>query len=249
MAAPIISYRGDFSGTFSVPMTHYAPRVAMRWRLSGTRRITWRHLLVHFIGILPLLFFAASLKAGSIEGPSRAAAIVINEDPSNPLGQRHEGSVVWRVVRTKATEQPDEFVIHAHVEIPDMQMTMEMDVSRNTDKQLPASHIVEMTFVVPQDVAGGEVFSVPGVMLKFSEQARGVPLAALAVKVTKGSFMVGLSNVEADRQLNLQLLKERGWFDIPMIYADQHRGILAIEKGFHGEDVFREAMAEWERPR
>jgi hypothetical protein len=230
-------------------MTHCAPDVAMRWRRSGTKRIIWRHLLLAFTGILPLLFFAASLQAGSIEGPSRGAAIVINEDPSNPLGQRYEGSVVWRIVRTKAAGQPDELVIHADVEIPEMKMKMEMDVSRNTDTQLSASHVVEMTFVVPQDVAGGEVFSVPGLMLKFSEQARGVPLAALAVKVSKGSFLVGLSNVEADRQLNLQLLKERRWFDIPMIYADQHRGILAIEKGFHGEDVFHEAMADWERPR
>ena len=157
--------------------------------------------------------------------------------------------MVWRIVRTQAAGQPDELVIHADVEIPEMKMKMEMNVARNTDGQLPASHVVEMTFVVPQDIAGGEVFSVPGLMLKFSEQAPGVPLAALAVKVTKGSFLVGLSNVEADRQLNLQLLKERRWFDIPMIYADQHRGILAIEKGFHGEDVFHEAMADWERPR
>ena len=138
-----------------------------------------------------MLFFAASLQAGSIEGPSRGAAIVINEDPSNPLGQRHKGSVVWRTVRTQAAGAPDELVIHADVEIPDMKMTMEMNVSRNTDKQLPASHVVEMTFVVPQDVAGGEVFSVPGLMLKFSEQARGVPLAALAVKVTRAPSWLG----------------------------------------------------------
>jgi hypothetical protein len=34
-----------------------------------------------------------------------------------------------------------------------------------------------------------------------------------------------------------------------MIYADEHCSILAIEKDFHGEDVFHEAMADWERPR
>ena len=60
--------------------------------------------------------------------------------------------------------------------------------------------------------------------------------------------MVGLSNTETDRRRNLQLLKERAWFDIPIVYANQHRGILAVQKGFHGEDVFFEAMTAWERP-
>ena len=40
---------------------------------------------------------------------------------------------------------------------------------------------------------------------------------------------------------------ERAWFDVPMVYANQHRGILAAEKGFHGEDVFNEAMTAWEK--
>jgi hypothetical protein len=66
--------------------------------------------------------------------------------------------------------------------------------------------------------------------MKSNEQARGTPLAGLAVKVTDGFFLVGLSNVEADKQRNLQLLKERSWFDIPLVYANQRRSIIAIEK-------------------
>jgi exoribonuclease R len=86
-------------------------------------------------------------------------------------------------------------------------------------------------------------------MLKYSERAQGTPFAALATKVTKSSFLVSLSGLEHDRQRNLQLLKERSWFDIPMVYAKQRRGILAVEKGSRGEQIFREAMAEWERSR
>jgi len=41
------------------------------------------------------------------------------------------------------------------------------------------------------------------------EQARGMPLSAFAFKVTDGFFLAGLSNVEAERSRNLQLLKER----------------------------------------
>ena len=70
--------------------------------------------------------------------------------------------------------------------------------------------------------------------MKSNEQARGTPLAGLAVKVTDGFFLVGLSNVDSDRSRNLQLLKERSWFDIPLVYANQRRAIIAIEKARRG---------------
>ena len=139
--------------------------------------------------------------------------------------------------------------MHADVDIPDLAMKVTMDFSQNTDRSVSASHFVAMTFEQPLNVAGGEVVTVPGIMLKYSERARGMPFAALATKISKGSFLVGLSGLENDRQRNLQLLKERSWFDIPMVYANQRRGILAVEKGSRGEQMFREAMAEWERSR
>ena len=46
-------------------------------------------------------------------------------------------------------------------------------------------------------------------------------------------------------QRNLQLLKERSWFDIPLVYNNGRRAILAIEKGTPGERAFKEAFAAW----
>ena len=216
--------------------------VSRSWVIGITRMI-WRKLPLLFVATVPSLFFAASIKADPA-----GIAVVINEDLANPQGQRHPGSVQWRTNRIKAAGQPDELVIHADVEIPDMKLTMTMDIERNTDTSLPASHVVKMTFVSRRDAASSAVISLPGMMLKFSEQARGTPLNALSVKITDGSFLVGLSNFESDRRRNLQLVKESSWFDIPMVYAKQHRGILAVQKGFHGEEVFFEAMTAWERP-
>src|SRR5260370_35348122 len=102
---------------------------------------------------------------------------------------------------------------------------------RNSDAAVPASVTAELTFILPRDFAGGGVGNVPGILMKSNEQARGTPLAGLAVKVTDGFFLVGLSNVDADRQRNLQLLKERSWFDVPLVYVNQRRAIIAIEKG------------------
>ena len=79
--------------------------------------------------------------------------------------------------------------------------------------------------------------------MKSNELARGTPLAGLAVKITDGFFLVGLSNVEADRARNIQLLKERSWFDVPLVYSNQRRAILAIEKGTFGEQAFASALA------
>lgn len=217
---------------------------APRSSFTGIKRMTWRSLPLQFLATLPLLLFSPSVKAE----PS-GVAVIINEDPSNPQGERHPGTVTWRTDRIKAAPgQPDELAIHADVEIPDMKLTMAMDIRRNTDKSVPASHVVEMKFVSPRDAASSTVISVPGMMLKFTEQARGTPLNALSVKITDGSFLVGLSNTGSDRRRNLQLLKERSWFDIPVVYANQHRGILAVQKGFHGEDVFFQAMTAWEQP-
>ena len=83
--------------------------------------------------------------------------------------------------------------------------------------------------------------------MKSNEQARGTPLAGYAVKVTDGLrvFLVGLSNIESERTRNLQLLKERSWFDVPLVYVNQRRAIIAIEKGAPGERAFNEAFAAW----
>ena len=74
-----------------------------------------------------------------------------------------------------------------------------------------------------------------------------MPLAGLAVKVTPGFYLIGLSNLEADKERNLQLLKERGWFDIPVVYNNNRRAILAMEKGSPGERAFADAFEAWKQ--
>ena len=146
---------------------------------------------------------------------------------------------------SKLSPAKGEIGIRADVDVPDRKFKMTMFFRCNTDTSLPASHTVELNFILPPDFAGGGVSNVPGILMKSNEQARGTPLAGLAVKVTDGFFLVGLSNVEADRVRNLQLLKERSWFDVPLVYVNQRRAIIAIEKGAPGERAFNEAFAAW----
>ena len=102
-----------------------------------------------------------------------------------------------------------------------------------------AIHTIEMMFNLPADFPGGGIANVPGILMKQSEQARGTPLAGLAVKVTNGFFLIGLSAVEADVTRNVALLKERPWFDIPVVYTNNGRAILAMEKGPPGDRLRR----------
>ena len=183
---------------------------------------------------------------GENVAPVAQRVVLYDEDPSDPKGKQYVGSVIWRTEPIKSSgSQKPEFAVRADIEIPDRKFKMTMSFRRNTDSSLPASHTAELTFILPQDFTGGGVGNVPGILMKSNEQARGTPLAGLAVKVTDGFFLVGLSNVDSDRSRNLQLLKERSWFDVPLVYVNQRRAIIAIEKGSPGERAFNDAFTAW----
>ena len=126
-------------------------------------------------------------------------------------------------------------------------LAMTLSLRRNSDPSLPATHTIEVMFNLPVDSPSGGVQNVPGVLMKQTEQTRGVPLAGLAVKVTPGYFLIGLSSLESDMQRNIQLLKERSWFDIPIVYNNNRRAILAMEKGIPGEKAFNDAFVAWKQ--
>jgi hypothetical protein len=181
--------------------------------------------------------------------PAVAQRVVLyEEDPNDPSGKRYAGSAIWRTETiSPGSGLAPELAVRADIEIPERRMTVTWSLRRNSDQALPASHTIEVMFNLPADFAGGGIANVPGILMKQSEQARGTPLAGLAVKVTNGFFLIGLSAVEADMQRNVQLLKDRPWFDIPIVYTNGGRAILAMEKGPPGDRAFAEAFATWEK--
>jgi hypothetical protein len=186
---------------------------------------------------------------GAQPGVTAAQKVVLyEEDPADPNGKRFVGSAIWRTETiTPGPGQPPELAIRADVEVPERKLAMTWSLRRNTDKGLPATHTVEIMFKLPADFPAGGISNVPGILMKQAEQTRGVPLAGLAVKVTPGFYLIGLSNAEADKDRNIQLLKERSWFDIPVVYNNNRRAILALEKGTPGEQVFADAFKAWKQ--
>jgi hypothetical protein len=181
--------------------------------------------------------------------PAAAVAqkvVLYDEDPNDPQGKRYVGSALWRTETVSpGPGLAPELAVRADIEIPERKLRMTWSLRRNTDKALPASHTIEIMFTLPADFPEGGIGNVPGVLMKQSEQARGVPLAGLAVKVTDGYFLIGLSAVDVDLQRNIELLKERDWFDIPVVYTSGKRAILAMEKGTPGTRAFEEAFRAW----
>jgi hypothetical protein len=174
--------------------------------------------------------------------------VLYEEDPSDAAGKQFVGTAVWKTETVSpGPGLPPDVVIRANIEIPDRQMKVSWSLRRNVDRTLPASHTVDIMFTLPTDFPHGGISTIPGLLMKQAEQTRGVPLAGQSVKVTTGYFLIGLSSVESDLQRNVQLLRERAWFDIPIVYNDNRRAILAVEKGPPGEMAFADAFTAWAR--
>jgi hypothetical protein len=187
-------------------------------------------------------------RPGQAVAPVAQRVVLYEEDPADPQGKRYVGSAIWRTEQVSpGPGLAPELAVRADVEVPERRITMTWSIRRNTDTNLPASHTVEITFNLPADFPGGGIDKVPGILMKQAEQTRGTPLAGQAVKVTTGFFLIGLSAVEADVTRNVQLLKERSWFDVPVVYNNGRRAILAMEKGTPGERAFEQAFAAWTR--
>jgi tetratricopeptide (TPR) repeat protein len=185
-------------------------------------------------------------RPGSNAPPALQPVHLIEEDPSNP--KEYLGQVVWRSVQARGDSYGQkDIAIRGDIEVPDLKFKMSFIISRNHDSSVPASHLAELTFILPPDFSGGGVEKVPGILMKSNEQLREVPLAGIAVKVTDGFFLVGLSNVDADRNRNVQLLKERAWFYIPLVYANNNRATVAIPKNEAGDRTFKDVFGAWER--
>jgi hypothetical protein len=173
-------------------------------------------------------------------------AVLYEEDPNDPQGRVTAGTAVWTTEMVPSgTGKPPELAVRANIEIPGRKLNLTWTLRHDTDQVPSTSHIIEIMFKLPPDFPSGGIRDVPGILMKQGEQTRGTALKGLAVKVTTGYFMFGLS--AKDKLANVQLLKEESWFDIPIVFTDNRRAILAMKKGPAGEQAFEQAFAAWEK--
>ena len=192
---------------------------------------------------------AGAPATGDQNGPAVAQRVVLyEEDPNDPQGRRFVGSAIWRTETVSpGPGLSPELAVRADIEIPDRRMTVTWSLRRTPTRHCRRAIPSRSMFNLPADFPGGGIANVPGVLMKQAEQARGTPLVGLAVKVTNGFFLIGLSAVDADKLRNMQLLKDQEWFDIPIVYTNGGRAILAVEKGPPGDRAFNDAFNAWSK--
>ena len=64
-------------------------------------------------------------------------------------------------------------------------------------------------------------------------------------KIADGYFLIALSNVPEEKELNLQLMRQQSWIDIPIVYKSGRRALVTMERGFPGDRAFVDAIATW----
>jgi hypothetical protein len=159
-------------------------------------------------------------------------------------GAALRGDVKWEMVRESIGGAPPEPIVRVTVAVPERQATARIIFRRNRDRDLPASHLVEVAFELPPDFPGGDISNLPGIILKVAEDARGDALIGASARVDDDLFWIALSASGADIAHNLELL-ERGWIDVPFVYGNGRRAILTIEKGVAGREAILQVVNAW----
>ncbi|MCV9998544.1 hypothetical protein OE766_09815 [Pararhizobium sp. YC-54] len=157
-----------------------------------------------------------------------------------------EGNVAWSVKEeSPGGDAKPEPVVQAQINVPERGLTALMTVKRNTDSSLPASHVIEFVFSLPENFEGGSIDNVQRVSMKRNEQDRGDALIAVPAKITEDFHMIALNDFPEAVATNTELLRTRSWIDIPLTYRNGRRALLTLEKGAAGTEAFTRAMQAW----
>ncbi|MDB5642379.1 MAG: uncharacterized protein JWN07_1696 [Hyphomicrobiales bacterium] len=177
---------------------------------------------------------------------SQRAALLVDAPDEPQRVRTYVGNVVWRLDNvSRGPGQPLAIGVRAEIDLPDAKLKAVILIQKNTDETLPASHTIEVRFT-PTD--GGPV---PGVSQISTPQMRkedtpaGDALTGVPAPILRNFFLVGLTRGDTAATRNVDLIRNRGWIDIPMLLSDQRIAKITFEKGITGERVINEALEAW----
>ena len=174
--------------------------------------------------------------------------VLYEEDPADPNGKRFVGSAIWRTeMVTVVPGQPPELVIRADIEVPERKLAMTL-VAPPQHRQGPARHPHGRDHV---QAAGGFSLWRRLQRSRHADEAGGVD-ARRAARRSRGQ---GHARLLPDRPVQpgggqgaqSSIAEGAGWFDIPVVYSNNRRAILAMEKGPPGERAFADAFEAWKQ--
>lgn len=94
------------------------------------------------------------------------------QETETSSGEEYEGTVEW-----SQTSQDGAPAILAVAHLPQQDVTINIAISRNFDRMLPATHLVEISFT--GDLASSPIRRIPGIVRKVTKSALGELLGAM----------------------------------------------------------------------
>ena len=151
------------------------------------------------------------------------------------------GTVEW----SQGTDEIGLPTLLGQASIPARNLGVSITIRKNNDPVLPASHLMEISFDVPDTFIGGSIATLAGVLLKDEELVPGTALAGAAARVVGNSFLFALSASPADLTANTDLLGNRRWLDLAIVYGTGRNAILTLEKDEDAQALFDTVLAAW----
>ena len=152
------------------------------------------------------------------------------------------GTVEW-------TEGVDELglpTLKGTASIPARNLGVDITIRKNSDPSLPASHLMEVDFKVSDTFIGGTIANLPGILLKDQELVPGTALVGASARVVGNSFLFALSATPADATRNVDLLENRQWMDLAVVYGTGRNAIITLEKDAAAQTLFDKVFTAWE---
>lgn len=129
--------------------------------------------------------------------------------------------------------------------IPARNLGVDITIRKNSDPSLPASHLMEVDFDVTDTFIGGTIANLPGVLLKDEELVPGTALVGASARVVGNSFLFALSATPADATTNTNLLENRRWMDLAVVYGTGRNAIITLEKDDEAQALFDRVFTTW----
>ncbi len=129
--------------------------------------------------------------------------------------------------------------------IPARNLGVDITIRKNSDPSLPASHLMEVDFKVSDTFIGGTIATLPGVLLKDEELVPGTALVGASARVVGNSFLFALSATPADAEINTDLLENRRWMDLAVVYGTGRNAIITLEKDEAAQALFDKVFSTW----
>ena len=151
------------------------------------------------------------------------------------------GTIAW----SEGTDELGLPTLIGKASIPARNLGVELIIRKNADPSLPASHLMEVNFQVSDSFIGGTIAGLPGVLLKNEELVPGTPLVGASARVVGNSFLFALSAAANDTSTNTDLLENRKWIDLAVVYGTGRNAIITLEKDDTAQALFQKVFTTW----